>query len=828
VNSLLLDLRHAIRQMLKAPVFTVVATLSLGLGIGANTAIFSLVNGVLLKPLPVRAPGEVVAVFTSDFSGPPYGGSSHPDYLDFREKCDAFAGLSAYTLQPVAILGEEGQSARLWAELVTGDYFATLGIPIARGRALAPEDDRPEAAAAVLSHDVWQRRFASDPDVLGRPLTLSGRTFTVVGVAAPGFAGLVRGLAADLWLPLSARPALNPDASPLSDRRSRAYRILGRLKPGVGLATAQSQLSVLASQLHKAYPDEWSDVRREPRRISVLPESAARVDPRMSGPLSAFSVLLMGVVGLVLLIACANIAGLVLARAAERGSEVAIRLSLGASRARIVRQFLTENLMLALLGGGAGWLLAVWATALVGSLRLPLPLPLRLEIMPDARVVGFALAVSLATGIVLGLVPGLQASRPDLLPALRHEARTGAAHRSRLRQVLVIAEVAFCLVLLVGGGLFLRSLRNATAIDPGFDPRNVLVLSADLSLAGYDATRAAAFQGELAERLRGVPGVEAAGLAAALPLDPHAQSRRRVYVPGYTEQPGEDMEVHLGVVGPGYFDALRIPILRGRGFGPADVAEAPGVVMVNEAFARRFWPGQDPIGRTMRAAGDDGPLLEVVGVAGDGKYGSLSEDPLPFFYEPFVQDFRFARRMGAFMPAAIAVRVGGDPLAHAATLRDAVQSLDPSLPVYGARTLEQHLGVALLPARVAGYALGFFGLLGLGLASLGLSGIVAYSVSQRTHEIGVRVALGASRSDVLRLVLAEGMRLTVIGLAVGLLLAFLAGRLVSGLLLGGLSAADPATFLAVGVLLVLMALVASYLPARRALRVDPMAALRRE
>jgi predicted permease len=443
------------------------------------------------------------------------------------------------------------------------------------------------------------------------------------------------------------------------------------------------------------------------------------------------------------------------------------------------------------------------------------------------RVLGFALLVTLATGVALGLFPSLQASRPDLLPALRDEARTGAARRSRLRQALVVAEVALCLVLLVGGGLFLRSLRNTSAIDPGFDPRGVLLLSADLGLAGYDAPRAAAFAGELAERLRAVPGVEAAGLAAALPLDPHAQARRRVRVPGYTEKPGEDMEVNLGVVGTGYFEALRIPILRGRAFSQADLPGSPRVVVVNESFARRFWPGLDPIGRTFRTGGEDGPTLEVVGLARDGKYGSLGEDPRAFFYEPFVQDFDFARRLGAFMPAAIAVRTTGDPLQRAAALRTLVQSLDPRLPVYGARSLEQHLGVALLPARVAGYALGFFGLLGLGLASLGLAGIVAYSVSQRTHEIGVRVALGARRADVLRLVLGEGLRLTALGLAIGAGLALATARLVAGLL-RGVSASDPATYLGVAGLLALTALLASYLPARRAMRVDPISALRYE
>lgn len=826
MNTLLLDLRHAIRQLAKTPVFTLVAALSLGLGIGANTAIFSLVNGALLKPLPVRDPGRVVALFTSDYSGSDYGGTSYLDFLDFRERSDAFEGLSAYVLQPVAFAGLEGQSARLWAELATPDYFATLGLPIARGRALGQEDDRPEASAAVLSHDLWQRRFGGDPGVVGRTLTLSGRTFTIVGVAAPGFAGLVRGLAADLWLPLAARPALDPDSGSLTDRGARGLRILGRLRPGVGMQATQAQLAVLADQLHRAYPDEWTEVRGGPRRISLLPESRVRIDPRMSGPLAAFSALLMGVVGLVLLIACANIAGFVLTRAAERRREVAIRLSLGAGRARVVRQFLTENILLAALGGVLGWLVAVWATSLVAALRLPLPLPIRFETAPDARVLAFALLVSLATGIVLGLVPALQASSPDLLPALRDEARTGADRRSHARQVFVIAEVALCLVLLVGGGLFLKSLRHATAIDPGFEPRNVLLLSADLSLAGYDANRAAAFETELAERLRGVGGVEAAGLAAAMPLDPHAQARRRVRVPGYPEKPGEDMEVHLGVVGSGYFEALGIPILRGRGFRLADRPDGPGVVVVNEAFAERFWPGEDAVGRTFRT-GDDGPELEVVGVARNGKYGSLSEDPLPFFYEPYVQDFRFARRFGAFMPAAIAVRTTGDPLALAAVLRDAVQSLDARLPVYGPRTLEQHLGVALLPARVAGYALGVFGLLGLGLASLGLAGIVAYSVSQRTHEIGVRVALGASRSDVLRMVLGDGMRLTFAGLGLGLLLAAPAARMVSGMLLG-LSAADPATFLGVVALLALTGLLACYVPARGALRVDPMAALRRE
>jgi predicted permease len=800
--------------------------LSLAFGIGANTVIFGLANAVLLRPLPVANPDDVVALYTSDHSGPRYSTSSYPDYLDFRDKTDVFSGLAASGFEALSF-AQEGQTARVWAEVVTGNYFPFLGIPVARGRGLVPEDDAPSAApVAVLSHGTWSRRLGGDESILGRTLTLNGRPVTVAGVAAPSFTGLTRGIGVDLWLPLAVHMKLVGREDRLDNRGSRRLQILGRLRPGVTAEAAQARLDVLARQLREAYPQQWTDVREEGRRITVVPERLARVSPRIRGPVIGFFGLLMLVVGLVLLIACANVANLLLARMAARRREIAIRLSLGALRGRIVRQFVTETALATLLGGALGVLIAVWCADGLTAWRLPLPLPVELEVAVDWRVLLFALALSLATGIALGLAPALPASRQDVVPALKDEALVHAdgGRRSRLRDFFLVSQVALCLVLLVGAGLLLRGLRNAGAIDPGFDPDNVLVLSVDLGLAEFPETRAAAWQQDLRARLGSIPGVESVGLSAGLPMS-LSWARRGTTVEGYTRRPGEDMEFHFNVVGPGFLEALRIPLVRGRRFTEKDRAGAAGVVIVNQTFARRFWPGQDPLGRRLSVSGEEGPYLEVVGVTRDGKYNTLGEEPLPFFYLPLLQHHDSVRR--AVEPASLVVRTTGDPRSAAPAVRQAVQALDPRVPVQGARLLVEHLGVSLLPSRVAGWMLGLFGLLGLALASLGLYGVVSQAVSRRHREIGVRIALGADRREVMRLIVGEGMTLVGIGLGVGLVLSLAATRLLTSLLYG-LSPTDPLTFLGVCLLLAAVAFLASYVPARRATRIDPIAALRYE
>ena len=817
------DARLAARRLRGSPGFTAAAVLSLGLGIGATTTVFGLIDAVLLRPLPVRDPASVVAVYTSDFSGPPYGTSSYPDFLAFRD-AGVFDGLAAFAMAPLGVAGEGGPG-RVWSEIVTGDYFTLLGIPVARGRGLMPADDRPGAPlAAVISHGLWQRAFGGDAAIVGRTLTVSGHAFTIVGVAGPGFSGLTRGLAMDMWVPMATRPALTGDPRILEARGDRSLQVFGRLERLPRVA-AEARLATLAQSLRADHPDHWTDVRQETRRISLLPEWQARIQPMLSGPVNAFLGLLAAIVLLVLLAACANVATLFLARLVRRRREVAVRLSLGAGRARLVQQFVAETLAVALLGGALGVVLAFVAADAVAALRLPLPVTVTLDVTPDRRVLGFTVAVSLLAGLALGLFPSLQAARVDVLPGLKDAGGRGG--RSRLRGAFVVAQVALSLVLLSGALLFLRGLGRAAAIDPGFDAGPVVAVPADLVLSGYDEARTVAFQQSLIERVGASSGVEAVALATNLHLDPLSGTRRGLSIQGYVPAADEDMEVHSAAVGAGFFEALRLPIVRGRGFQDRDRPGAPPVAIVNETFVRCYFGGQDPLGRRISTRGDEGPFMEVVGVARDAKYASLGESPRAFFYVPFVQDFAFVQSVGSFLPATVLVRTDGDPRARAAAIRDAVQGLDPTLSLSPPRPLADLLGLSVLPTRVAGMALGAFGVLGLGLAALGLSGVVAQSVAQRTREFGVRLALGARRGQLTRLAVGSVARLVAIGAVAGLAASLAFARLAEGFLYG-LSPVDPVTFASALACLGAVALSAAFLPARRAGLVDPVTSLRSE
>ncbi|HVQ30301.1 MAG TPA: ABC transporter permease, partial [Vicinamibacteria bacterium] len=662
MDRLLYDLRHATRVLAKNPGFAAVAVLSLGLGIGANATIFSFLNAIFLRPLPVQDPDRVVAVFTSDFSGPPYGGSSYPDYLDFQQKTDAFAGLAAYTVAPMS-LSEGSRTDRVFGELVTANYFAVAGLQASQGRLFHPvEDHAPDATPAVVVSDgFWRRRFGADPALVGKAVTLNGHPFTVVGIAPRGFTGLMRGLAVDLWVPMTMAGAI-PSSDKLDGRGNRWLLILGRLKPGLTAEAAAAQLAVLAAQLQKAYPDNWTDVKKKQRLITVVPESRARLFPEVRGAVLGFLALLLAVVGLVLLMACTNVASLLLARATARRREIAVRLSLGASRGRIVQQLLTESLLLSFLAAVVGIVVAVWATDLVMALRPPVPLPVALDIRLDLRVVGFTVLLSLLTALLFGLAPALQASRPELLPALKGGSTAGdhAASRWSPRRLLVMAQMAMSLVLLIGAGLFLQSLGNAHRIDLGFESANLLLLSLDVRLNGYDEPRGQKLYEQLLERANALPGVRSASLATEVPLG-LGGSRRGISIEGYEPPSGEDMGVHTTTVGPDYFRTMGIPLTRGRDFTAADRAGSPGVVVVNEAFARRYWPDQDPIGKRVTMGNRNGTPAQVVGVVKDGKYVTLGEDPTPFFYVPFLQRYE--------SDATLHVRTTGDPRALVETMR---------------------------------------------------------------------------------------------------------------------------------------------------------------
>lgn len=818
---MLADLRHAIRSLQKTPGFTAVALLTLALGIGANSTIFGIVNGILLKPpAGVADPSRLVTIYTSDYSSGPYGTSSYPDFEAVRSETTAFSGVAVYDLRSLALaLGDEVEM--ITGQAVSGDFFSLLGAVPAVGRLLAPDDARVSGsdAVVVLSHALWRRRFAGDASVVGRDVRLNGHPFRVVGVAAPRFGGLLQGIGVDAWIPATMIPVLDPGSDDLTNLGSRGFLMAARLRPGVTLSQAQTRLAGLARARFEQFPDYWRTVRGEGRRLTVLPESQTRVPPQGRGIALGAAAILLVAVGLVLLIACANIANLLLARATRRRREIAVRLSLGATRAQLVRHLMAESLVLAAAGSAVGLLLAQWLAGAAAAFRLrTLPVRLSLDLGVDAHVLAFTALVAAVTGVAFGLVPSLRASRPHLVAELKGET---AAERGRwlsLRSGLVVVQVAVSLVLLVGAGLFLRSLGRAEGVDPGFDPGNTVLMSFDLHANGFSEERGRLFYRQLLERARGLPGVEVATLAQAVPLG-RCCSRRGTTIEGYTARPGESTEINWNLVGADYFRTLRIPLVQGRDFAPQDRVGAPPVAIVNQAFVRRYWPGQNPLGKRLGFGGPQGPFAEVVGVVQDGKYRSLNEDPLPFLYLPFAQQYRASM--------TLYVRAASDPQPLVPLLRNAVKALAPGLPIMNPTTLEEAASVALLPHRVGAALLGVLGGLAALLAVLGLYGVLAYSVSQRTREFGIRGALGADRRQLVAQVVGEGMLLSGVGTVIGLLLAAAVTRLVSGFLFG-VSPLDPAAFGGMTLLVAGVTLLASYLPARRATRVSPLEALRYE
>jgi predicted permease len=815
------DIRYALRTLRRSPAFTLAAVLTLALGIGANTTIFSMVSAVLLRPpAQVREPDRLVHVFTSDYSGPRYGASSYADYLDFQEGATALSGLAAFAPSPLNF-STGGGASRVWGEEVSGNYFTVLGVAPALGRTFVAGAERTRAAepVTVLSYALWQRAFGADSGVIGREVQVNGYPFTVIGVAPEHFQGSIRGVQADLWVPYVTRGLLSPErtaggGAAVLQRGDRGMFIIGRLSPGATIAGAQAGFDAVARRLHGEYPQYWSDVRGGSRVITIVPESDSRVLPQIRGAVVGFFGLLMTVVGLMLLICCANVANLLLARAASRRREVSIRLALGAGRARLVRQLLTEAAVIALLGGAVGLLIAKWAIGLLMAFKPPLPVPIGLDISLDGRVLAFTALVAALTGFIAGAAPALGATRLDLVSALRGIASESGPRRRRpaLRNVLVVSQVATCVVLLTMAGLLLRSLHAAQNTDLGFDPSSVAIFSTELGSQGYDEVRGRAFYDDLLTRVAALPSVRAASLVERTPLG-LAYTRRGVSVVGYEPQPGEDMEFGANVVGPGYLGLMRIPLERGRDFTDRDRAGSLPVAIVNQSFARRFWPGEDPIGKQIQV-GDS--VREVIGVAKDSKTRSLNESPTPFFYLPFMQFYQ--------PNMTLEVRTAGDPTAVIPMVRGEIAALDGDLPVQSG-TMEDALGLSLLPQRAGAALLGIFSVLGLVLASVGLYGVVAYTVAQRTRDLGIRMALGAGSRDIYRTVLGHGVKLTSLGLIIGIVAALILARLAQGVLFG-VSSADPITLGSVAAILAAVALLASFIPARRATRVDPISTLR--
>jgi len=827
---LLSDLRYGFRVLAKSPGFTAVAALSLALGLGVNTAIFSVVNAVLLRPLPVDDPERLVAIYhRSSGDSAFYSSSSYPDYEYYRDHNDVFSGLMAFDRLPMNLrIGE--RTERVPAEIVTGNYFSVLGVKPVIGRAFLPEEDRTLGAhpVVVLGYGLWQRRFGGDPGLVGRTIALSGHSFTVVGIAPRDFHGTVLdwGDPPEIWAPMmmyrEAVPAFT-DLDPLHLRGMHWLLVRGRLKPGVTVAQAQAAMAVLSVQLEQAYPERSKRLGGDRRWEAVLlPAAQATFWPAYRSSIVSYLGLLMAVVGMVLLIACFNVANLMLARATVRQREIAVRLALGAGRGRLIRQLLTESVLLSLLGGAAGLLVAVWTAEFLSSFHRPFSIPLSVNAGLDGRVLGFAFVVSLLTGIFFGLVPARQASRFDLVSALKVDVsgiRAGLRGLG-LRNGLVIAQVALCVLLLIAAGLFLRTLRNAQAEDVTVEAGNVLLFQVDPATLGYTESRGRLFYAQLLERVRSLPGVRSAGLVSIVPLG-GVRGGTDVTVPR-PEAPLErqTLQVNVNWVSPGYFQTIGIPLLGGRDFTERDTAGTPLVAVINEQMARRFWPGEDAVGKQFQLTRPPS-AVEIIGVVrdGKGKMRNFREQARPCFYVPLYQHYCPQMTLEA--------RTAGDPVGMLAAVRREVQALDKDLPLGELQTLKSHLDNALSQERMTVVLLSALGLLALTLASVGIYGVMSFSVVQRTPEIGIRMALGAQASEVLRMVLRRGVVLILTGLGIGLGAAYVATRFIASLLYG-VSATDPATFAGISVLLAGVAVLATYIPARRATKVDPMTALRYE
>ncbi len=815
MNTLLQDLRYAARSLLRSPGFALVAVVTLALGIGANTALFGLLNALLFRSLPGLNDADRLLWVSHVFR--PVGVAfpmPYSDHLAYRDRAGVFSDRAVVTGAPAALGG--GEPERVRAQLVSANFFQTLGVRPALGRAFLPEEGRTPGthSVAVISDALWRRRFDADPRVIGRRVVVNGTSFTVVGVAPPRFGGLEIEKPADLWVPVMMHAQVMPTADDLfNPHGGPRFSVIGRLRPGVSAEQADAAVRTVARQLAAASPKQWEQIRAAvaPVRGLVGP------DDRDTPPLVALAA---GVTGIVLLIACANLANLLLARGAARRREIGIRLALGASRARIIRQLLTESTLLALLGGALGLLVAFWATDVFLAL---LPISVPLDFTLDARVLGVTLALALGTGLLFGLAPALGAARPDVVPALKEDTG-GGVRRSRLQGTLVVAQVALSLVLLVGAGLLMRSLQKAGGLDVGFDGRaDVLTASLDLGVQGYTPEASRAFYRELLARAEALPDVRSASLAALVPLN-GTMFGTEVTIEGRPPEParfGTGNMHFLNNVWPGFFRTIGTPLVRGRDFTAEDREGAPGVVILNETAARRFWPGEDPLGKRIRLGDEESPLLTVVGIAKDGRYDGLGEDEATYFYRPEMQAPSYRSDLTLF------VRTTGDASRLIPALRAEVRTMDPNLPVFHVRTLQQVIDEQLSGHRIGRLLLAGFGGLAMLLAMIGLYGVMAYRVAQRTREIGVRTALGARGRDVLALFVGEGVRLAAIGIGLGLVLAAALARVLRSVILG-VTPTDPATFAAVTLLLTGVALLASYLPARRAARVEPIIALRSE
>ncbi|MGE5244822.1 MAG: ABC transporter permease [Betaproteobacteria bacterium] len=825
MENLLADVRYALRWLRRSPGFTSVAVASLAIGIGFNSALFTVVDAALFRPRPFARSDRLVNVYVSGGDGDAYATSSYPDYLDFAARNTVLSDLAGYSSAIAAV--KTGDRSRLViGEVVTGNFFQTLGIKAAIGRTILPEDDRPGAPrVVVISSSLWRRDFASSSSVLGQTMRIHGEAYTIVGVAQPSYTGMLPILQPEVWTPTAWAEEIQPAGiqdnvpSPGNTRLERRGQhwmfLVGRLKDGETPARAQANLQVVMQQLGRQYPDQDRD-----RRIAVVPTNQVRIHPEADRMIIPIAAGLTVVVGLVLLIACANVASMLLARASGRQKEIGIRLAVGASRRRLVQQLLTESAVLSALGAAAGIGLAWAVTRALNAVRLPIPIPLAFGLQVDTRVLLFTIAVSTAAGLVAGLVPALRATRPNLTSELKGDiAGTAAAGRRwTLRDGLVALQMAVTLVLLVVAMLLTRSIAAAGRIALGFRPAGLVAVSTDLSLIGYDDDRARQYYDRALERVRALPGVESAALTDRQPLALNF-SRNMVVFPDRQSPGDKAIAIDNTAVGDGYFETLGVPIVDGRNFNTADTPKSPRVAIVNEAFARKYWPKERAIGKRFRLRTLDGREVEIVGVSADYKINTVGEGATPYIH--------YCERQRPNTGEVIFARTRGDAEQMLAAIRRELAALDPNVVFIDNQTMDAQVDATLMPARLSALAVSVVGLVAMVLAAVGLYGVIAYSVARRTREIGIRMALGAEPGSVLGLIMRQGLSVTAAGAAVGLLLAFAAAKAVAGALYT-VGPADPVAWgVSIAVLLLVSAL-ANAVPARRAARIQPSVALRTE
>jgi putative ABC transport system permease protein len=812
MDALLHDLRYAFRTLARTPTFTSIALLTLAIGTGANVTVFTFVSALLLRPAPaVSDPHSLISIFTSDYSSGPYGDTSYPDFLSLQRDATAFRGMAAEQSGAIAIVRTADAVERIRMSTVSGRYFEVLGLRAAVGRLITEADTAPAAPpVVVLGHDLWQRTFRSDPAIVGSVITVGGRACTIVGVAGERFHGLELGLGYELWAPL-----IPPPDSP-SARQDRGLSVIARLREGVSLREAQSQVSTIAARLARDYPETnlgTLDAPTQPRPMLALRHT--RLAPEFRGQVEMISAVILSAVGLVLIIACANVASLLLSRATARTREMAIRLALGASPWRVVRQLITESVLLGLGSGALGLLLSLWTADLLPSF-FPSEQARLLDTSVDVRTFVFAAAVSLLSSILFGLAPALQAVQPLATASLRGESgrlSDGRAPR-HLRRALVAGQVAVAVVLLVSAALLVRSLSNQLNADLGFGTRQAVLAFVDLPHSDFTTEQRRQYFQAALERIRHMPSVVSASFTRSLPLS--GRERRGFRVEGYTAKPGEDRELNVNVVDEQYFRTMQIPILAGREFDSRDRPAGVAVAVVNDALADRYFGGR-ALGK--RLTDSSGKVLEIVGVVRSSRHRSMQEGPLPVVYYPLSQSD--SARM------TLIARTSGNPLSMIEPVRQQLIAVNRGVPVYRSQTMASHLSEVVAADRLTAALVGICGAMALLLAAIGVYGVIAYSVVRRTREIGVRVALGARPTHIIRLVLAEGLSITAVGIVLGLGVTFAAARGLASMLYG-VSSSDVATYATVPALLAAVAVLAALGPARRALNVEPVAVLRQE